>query len=48
MERLLHSGQLDPRPVITHVFPLKDYRRAFQTMTSPDRRCGKVVLEVGG
>ncbi|MBI4423294.1 MAG: L-threonine 3-dehydrogenase [Elusimicrobia bacterium] len=44
-ERLLRTGAIDVRPVITHVFPAKDYERAFKTMASKDKRCGKVVLE---
>ena len=47
MERLLRSGAIDIRPVITHAFPLKDFRRAFETMASPEKKCGKVVLEIG-
>lgn len=46
MERLLESGSVDVRPVITHTYPLKDFRKAFETMASPKRRCGKVLLIV--
>ena len=45
MAGLLESGALDPRPVITHKLPLRDAERAVAMMTSPDRDCGKVVLE---
>ncbi len=44
MAALLSSGALDPRPVITHRFPLAQYREAFALMRAHDRRCGKVVL----
>jgi threonine 3-dehydrogenase len=43
-DRLLRSGAVDLRPVVTHTFPLKDYDAGFSAMTSPDRNCGKVVL----
>ena len=46
MERLLRSGALDVRPVVTHTFPLKDFRKAFAIMTSPEKKCGKVVMEM--
>ncbi|MHB1006163.1 MAG: alcohol dehydrogenase catalytic domain-containing protein [Chloroflexota bacterium] len=44
MASLLNLGALDPRPVITHRFPLDQYREAFALMRSSDRRVGKVVL----
>lgn len=44
MASLLRSGALDPRPVITHRFPLDRYEEAFALMRSGDRRVGKVVL----
>ncbi|MDX6769208.1 MAG: L-threonine 3-dehydrogenase [Elusimicrobiota bacterium] len=43
-DRLLRSGAVDLRPVVTHTFPLKDYDAGFAAMTSPARECGKVVL----
>lgn len=33
-ERLLLSGRLQLEPIITHQFPLEDYRQAFETMIS--------------
>lgn len=43
-DRLLRSGAVDLRPVVTHTFPLKDFDAGFSAMTSPARECGKVVL----
>ncbi len=43
-DRLLRSGAVDLNPVVTHVFPLKDYEAGFAAMTSPDKKCGKVVF----
>lgn len=46
MDRLLKSKAVDVRPAITHVYPLKDYRRAFDVVASEDKKCGKVVFEL--
>ena len=43
-DRLLRSGAVDLKPVVTHTFPLKDYEAGFAAMTSPDKKCGKVVF----
>lgn len=43
-DRLLRSGAVDLKPVVTHTFPLKDFDAGFAAMTSPARECGKVVL----
>lgn len=43
-DRLLRSGAIDLKPVVTHTFPLKDYEAGFAAMTSPNRDCGKVVF----
>jgi threonine 3-dehydrogenase len=45
MRRFLRAGQLDPRPVITHRFPLECIRDAIQVIK--DGRAGKVILEIG-
>jgi threonine 3-dehydrogenase len=45
MQRLLRSGQLDPRPVITHRFPLERMADAIQVIK--DGQAGKVILEIG-
>ncbi|MCK4936210.1 MAG: L-threonine 3-dehydrogenase [Elusimicrobiales bacterium] len=44
MESLLKSKAVDPRPVITHKFSFKDYKKAFKVMNSKDKKCGKVIL----
>jgi threonine 3-dehydrogenase len=43
MQTMLQSG-LDVSPVLTHRFPLSDFRKGFEAMQSGD--CGKVVLEI--
>jgi threonine 3-dehydrogenase len=45
MRRFLRAGQLDPRPVITHRFPLDCIAEAIQVIK--DGQAGKVILEVG-
>jgi threonine 3-dehydrogenase len=45
MQRFLRSGQLDPRPVITHRFPLEGIADAIQVIK--DGSAGKVILEIG-
>jgi threonine 3-dehydrogenase len=45
MQRFLRAGQLDPRPVITHRFPLECIADAIQVIK--DGQAGKVILEVG-
>lgn len=45
MRRYLRSGQLDPRPVITHRFPLERIADAIQVIK--DGQAGKVILEIG-
>jgi threonine 3-dehydrogenase len=45
MQRFLRAGQLDPRPVITHRFPLESIGEAIQVIK--DGQAGKVILEVG-
>ena len=44
MQRFLRAGQLDPRPVITHRFPLECIADAIQVIK--DGQAGKVILEV--
>jgi len=44
MRRLIRSGQLDPRPVITHRFKLDQIAEAIQVIK--DGQAGKVILEV--
>ena len=45
MRRFLLAGQLDPRPVITHRFPLECIGDAIQVIKAGE--AGKVILEVG-
>jgi threonine 3-dehydrogenase len=45
MTQFLRSGQFDPRPVITHRFPLSDHAEAIRVIKSGD--AGKVIFEVG-
>jgi threonine 3-dehydrogenase len=44
MRRFLHAGQFDPRPVITHRFPLACIGDAIQVIKTG--QAGKVILEV--
>ncbi|HEV2672390.1 MAG TPA: L-threonine 3-dehydrogenase [Gemmatimonadales bacterium] len=44
MRRFLTSGQFDPRPVITHKFPLAKIDEALSVIRSGD--AGKVILEI--
>jgi threonine 3-dehydrogenase len=44
MLRFLRAGQLNPRPVITHRFPLERIADAIQVIK--DGQAGKVILEV--
>ena len=44
MRRFLSAGQLDPRPVITHQFPLARIDDALAAIRSGD--AGKVILEI--
>jgi threonine 3-dehydrogenase len=44
MLRFLRAGQLDPRPVITHRFPLEQIAEAIQVIK--DGQAGKVILEI--
>ncbi|OQZ01525.1 MAG: L-threonine 3-dehydrogenase [Candidatus Brocadia sp. UTAMX1] len=41
--RFLSSGLVDPGPIITHQFPLKDYEKGMKLMK--DGKCGKVILK---
>jgi threonine 3-dehydrogenase len=44
MESLLKSKAIDPRPVITHTFKMKDFKKAFETAADPKKECGKIIL----
>jgi threonine 3-dehydrogenase len=45
MQRFLRSGILDPRPVVTHRFPLERIDDALAAIRSGD--AGKVIIEIG-
>jgi len=45
MRRFLRAGQLDPRPVLTHRFPLERIADAIQVIKEGE--AGKVILEIG-
>jgi len=44
MKRFLRTGQLDPRPVVTHRFPMERIEEAIGVIK--DGQAGKVILEV--
>lgn len=46
MRRFLRTGQLDPRPVLTHRFPLARIADAIEVIK--EGQAGKVILEIGG
>ena len=46
MRRFLRAGQLDPRPVLTHRFPLARIADAIEVIK--EGQAGKVILEIGG
>jgi threonine 3-dehydrogenase len=45
MRRFLQAGQLDPRPVLTHRFPMARIADAIQVIK--EGQAGKVILEIG-
>lgn len=42
--RFLSSGIVNPDPILTHQFPLKDYEKGIKLMR--DGKCGKVILKI--
>ncbi len=44
MESLLKSHAIDPRPIITHTFKMKDFAKAFEVAADPKKECGKILL----
>jgi threonine 3-dehydrogenase len=44
MGQMIRSGQLDPRPVVTHRFPMESIAEAVAVIK--DGRAGKVILEI--
>jgi len=47
MDSLLRSGAIKVDSVITHRFPLKQFKKGFRVMNAKSKNCGKVVLEIG-
>jgi threonine 3-dehydrogenase len=45
MKRFLRTGQLDPRPVVTHRFPMERIEEAIGVIKAG--QAGKVILEIG-
>jgi threonine 3-dehydrogenase len=41
---LLNTGRLDPKPIVTHRFPLEEYERAFEILNSKDKEAGRILL----
>jgi L-iditol 2-dehydrogenase len=41
---LLARRAVDPDPLVSHVFPLTDFRRAFETLTDPQQKAVKIIL----
>jgi threonine 3-dehydrogenase len=44
MTQFLRSGKFDPRPVITHRFPLEEVEEAMRAIKSGE--AGKVIFEI--
>lgn len=42
-DRLL-NGPVDISSVVTHTFPLKDFKKGFAVMSAPEKECGKVIF----
>lgn len=47
MDALLRSKAVRVDSVITHRYPLKQFKKGFQVMNAKNKNCGKVVLEIG-
>ncbi|MBI4051146.1 MAG: L-threonine 3-dehydrogenase [Elusimicrobia bacterium] len=43
-ESLLKSKAIDLTPSMTHTFSLKEFDKAFHVLSSPEKKCGKVLL----
>lgn len=44
VKNLLASGRIDIRPIVTHLFELKDFAQGFEAAMGNPRQCGKAVL----
>lgn len=40
----LASKRIDISPIVTHVMPLESFKQGFDVLTSPEAKCGKIVL----
>lgn len=45
---LLNTGRIAPGRIVTHRYPLEEFERAFEALTSPTGWRGKILLEVAG
>ncbi|MBI4125915.1 MAG: L-threonine 3-dehydrogenase [Deltaproteobacteria bacterium] len=45
LRRVIDSGKVNLAPIITHEFPLTDFEKAMQLLTSDDVCAGKIVLK---
>lgn len=45
VRNFLSSKRLDISPVVTHILPLENYKDGFDILTSPEAKCGKIVLK---
>ena len=43
--RLVESGRLDVRPLVTHTFPLRDFQKAFDLLRNRSEAVVKVILK---
>jgi threonine dehydrogenase-like Zn-dependent dehydrogenase len=43
--RLIESGRLDVRPLVTHTFPLRDFQQAFDLLRNRTEPVVKVILK---
>ena len=43
-DKLLHSGKIDVKKVITHEFPLDEVEKAI--LTAKEGNCGKVIISI--
>jgi threonine 3-dehydrogenase len=44
VRNLLASGRIDIKPIVTHLFKLKDFAQGFEAAMGNPRQCGKAVL----
>ncbi len=44
LDDLLEKKLINPAPVITHTFEMKDFEKAFALMQDPEHKCGKIIM----